>query len=236
MLKEGLFREARPDAVIGFHCVPSLNLGTVGLRRGISNASCDTVTVRVTGKGGHGAHPDLCVDPVVICAYLLTQLQTVVSRENLATQPAVLTFGTIHGGTAPNIIPDEVVMQGTLRTFDETARRQAMNASCDVLFEKGMPPLVNTPALCDLIRLSARRVLGDGAVREDLPPSLGSDDFSCIQEACGGQGVQFLLGTRSEAIPNSGVGLHVAENIFPDEALLPAAALLSQIAWDYLRK
>ena len=250
MLDAGLFDVYRPERVLGFHCAPSLPLGKVGVCRGASNASCDTVVLRVIGKGGHGAHPDACVDPVSISAYLLTQLQTIISREKDPTAPSVLTFGSIHGGTAPNIIPNEVILQGTLRTFSKPVRSahkeavkriadccaRAMNGRCEVRFEKGMPPLVNTESSTDAVIHAARQVLGEEAVDESVPPSLGSDDFSCLLDACGGEGIQFLIGTGDKSVPTSMLGLHVAENIFPDAAIIPAAAVLAQTAETVLQR
>ncbi len=244
MLNAGLFDVCRPERVIGFHCAPSLPLGKVGICRGASNASCDTMILRVIGKGGHGAHPEACVDPVLISAYLLTQMQMIVSREKDPAAPSVLTFGSIHGGTAPNIIPNEVILQGTLRTFDKSvcsAHKAAMeriadccaraaNGRCELRFENGMPPLVNTEDSTDAVIRAAKQVLGEDAVNESIPASLGSDDFSCLLDACGGEGVQFLIGTGSSDVPNSTLGLHVAENVFPDAAIVPAAAVLTQTA------
>ena len=216
---------------------------------GTANASSDTISVRVIGKGGHGAHPEDCVDPLTIGAGLLMQLQTIISRRNKATDPAVLTFGEIHGGTAPNVIPSSLDMYGTLRTFDNDVRRRHLNAirsmcagfcrslggDCEVAVSKSMPPLINSPDVCRLLQASAASVLGAENVRTDIPPSMGSDDFSCLLEACGNNGAQFLLGTALAGVPQSAVGLHAAENIFPDEALTPAAAVLAQFALDYLR-
>lgn len=246
MLEQGLFREQVPDAVVGFHCAPELPVGTVGIREGISNASCDSLILEVVGRGGHGAHPEACVDPVVMSAGLLMQLQTLVSRNNTPTDPAVLTFGEIHGGTAPNVIPNTVTLRGTLRTLDDGVRKKhlaalremapafcrAFGGDCRVMVEKGMPPLVNTPEICRRLHAAADQVLGPGHVVTDRPPSMGSDDFSCLLEACGNRGVQFVVGTALQEVPQSGLGLHVAENIFPDEALLPAAAVLTQFAWN----
>ena len=249
MLQRDLFKNGVPDAVIGFHCAPSLPLGQVGVVSGIYNASCDRITLTVTGKGGHGAHPELCVDPVMLSAGLLVQLQTIISRGNCPTDPAVLTFGTIHGGSAPNVIPDQVTLCGTLRTFDDRVRKKhlaeverlsgefcrAFKGDCRMTVDCGMPPLINSPDICHLIEESAQKVLGEKSVRTDLAPSMGSDDFSCILEACRNHGAQFLVGTGIEEQENTRLGLHVAENVFPSEALLPGMMMLAQTAADFLR-
>ena len=248
MLKDGLFRDGTPHGVVGFHCAPDLPLGSIALRAGISNASCDSIRLEVTGQGGHGAHPELCVDPVVLSAGLLMELQTLVSRSNSPTDPVVLTFGEIHGGTAPNIIPHTVTLRGTLRTLDNRVRRRHLEAirrlsagfcqtfggRCETTVEVEVPPLVNAPEVCRLLWASAEAVLGPGRVETGRPPSMGSDDFSCLLEACGGQGAQFQLGTALEGLPQSALGLHVPENIFPDEALIPSMAVLTRFTLDYL--
>ena len=249
MLSKGIFQDESPDALVGFHCAPALPLGKIGLFSGVANASCDVITIRVIGKGGHGAHPDDCIDPIVTAAGLLMQLQTIVSRRNKATHPLVLTFGEFHGGSAPNIIPDEVLLRGTMRCIDNAFRLkrleeirtlchsfcQSMGAQCEVVVEKGMPPLENAEDICTQLAESSRKVLGADCVVQDLTPSMGSDDFSCMLEACKNHGAQYLLGTHLASLPQSGLGLHVAQCIFPSEALCPGVETLTQFALDYLK-
>lgn len=249
MLEHGLFCSRYPDAIVGFHCSPDLPLGSVGVLSGIADASCDMITLRILGKSGHGAYPYRAVDPVLIGAGLLMQLQTVITRNNCATDPAVLTFGEFHAGTAPNIIPGEAVLRGNLRTFDNDVRKKllgkidqisqgycaAMGARVETIIERGMPPLINSSDISKQIIKSVRTILGEDAVTISLKPSLGSDDFSCLLEKCGGHGVQYLLGTAVKDDPKTSLGLHVAENVFPSEALLPGILSLSQFAMDYLR-
>ena len=250
MLEAGVFSHCRPQAVVGFHCVPLLELGKIGVRRGPSNASFDIFTWTITGQGGHGAYPHRCVDPVVVSAYLITQLQTVVSRFNCPTHPAVLTVGEIHGGTAPNIIPDQVTMRGAMRAFDGEQRRAmleqiekitrdgcaALGARGEVRRDVGIPAIINHPEIADQVARAVEESLGKEHLHWIGDPSMGSDDFSVWLEACGGRGVQFSVGTHDPACPNSGLGIHVAENIFPDEALRYAAPVLVQFAVDYLKK
>lgn len=250
MLEAGALRDCQPQAVVGFHCAPLLELGKIGVRRGPSNASFDIFTWTITGRGGHGAYPQRCVDPVVVSAHLITQLQTVVSRFNNPTHPAVLTVGEIHGGTAPNIIPDQVTMRGAMRAFDEGLRQEMLNqigqitrdccaalgAKGEVARDVGIPSIISDPEIADGVARAVEESLGQEHLHWVPEPSMGSDDFSVWMEPCGGRGVQFQVGTHDPACPNSGLGIHVAENIFPDEALRYAAPVLVQFAVDYLGK
>lgn len=250
MLEAGALKDCQPQAVVGFHCAPLLELGKIGVRRGPSNASFDIFTWTITGRGGHGAYPQRCVDPVVVSAHLITQLQTVVSRFNNPTHPAVLTVGEIHGGTAPNIIPDQVTMRGAMRAFDEGLRQEmleqirqitrdccaALGAKGEVSRDVGIPSIISDPEIADGVARAVEESLGQEHLHWVPEASMGSDDFSVWMEACGGRGVQFQVGTHDPACPDSGLGIHVAENIFPDEALKYAAPVLVQFALDYLKK
>lgn len=250
MLEAGALKGCQPQAVVGFHCAPLLELGKIGVRRGPSNASFDIFTWTITGRGGHGAYPQRCVDPVVVSAHLITQLQTVVSRFNNPTHPAVLTVGEIHGGTAPNIIPDQVTMRGAMRAFDEGLRQEmleqirqitrdccaALGAKGEVSRDVGIPSIISDPEIADGVARAVEESLGQEHLHWVPEAAMGSDDFSVWMEACGGRGVQFQVGTHDPACPNSGLGIHVAENIFPDEALKYAAPVLVQFAVDYLKK
>ena len=122
------YEVSKPDTFIGLHVSPEYPAGSIGLKRGPANASNDFFHIKVSGKGGHGAHPENCIDPIAISAYIITQLQTVISRENHPVYPAVMTIGAIHAGKAPNIIPDYVEMSGTLRSLDFGSREKMMTA------------------------------------------------------------------------------------------------------------
>ena len=249
MLEAGALQNCQPQAVVGFHCAPLLELGKIGVRRGPSNASFDIFTWTITGQGGHGAYPYRCVDPVVVSAYLITQLQTVVSRFNCPLYPAVLTVGEIHGGTAPNIIPDQVTMRGSMRAFEPQQRQKmleqirritqdccsALGAQGEVKRDVGIPSIISDPEIADGVARAVEESLGKEHLYWLPEPSMGSDDFSVWMEACNGRGVQFSVGTHDPACPNSGLGIHVAENVFPDAALKYAAPVLVQFAIDYLK-
>lgn len=248
MLEAGVLDSIKPQAVVGFHCDPKLEVGTIGLRSGPSNASFDIMSWTITGQGGHGAYPHQCVDPVVVAAYLITQLQTLVSRRNCPTHPAVLTIGEIHGGSAPNIIPNEVTMRGAMRAFRPELRQQLLEEiqtltrdGCRALGAEGrwrldnsIPAIHNDPEIVDQIAAAAEKILGQGHIHWMPEPTMGSDDFSVWLEACGGRGVQFRVGSSDPAQPNTSLGLHVAENYFVDETLSYAIPVLMQFTLDYL--
>lgn len=243
-MMEAGFREQYPDIdqVIGFHTDPTLEAGTIGLVKGAANASTDEVTVTVKSPGGHGAHPYRCGDPVAAAGYLLTQLQTVISRENPALEPAVLTFGMIHGGTAPNIIPTEVVMKGTLRTFEENGRKKmwdsirrvsefgakAMRTEAKTEIKEGVPVLYNDPETVEQIRTASEHILGAGKTF-DLKASPGSDDFSCFLSCA--PGAQFKCGTGNED-PKSRKGIHNGENIFDEKCIETGCMVMAEFIFE----
>ena len=126
MLDEGLFKELKPDAVFGLHVLPGRS-GELFYRSGATMASSDDLQIRVIGKQGHGGMPWNTIDPVTTSALIISGLQTIVSRRtNLAVSPAVITIGSIHGGTGPNVIPERVDMAGTIRTYDENRQESRL--------------------------------------------------------------------------------------------------------------
>lgn len=117
MIKEGVLKDPDVDAIIGLHMEEKINTGKIGLRRGVVNAASNPFTIKIKGKGSHGARPNNSVDPIIIASNVVVALQNIVSRELPPTDPGVLTIGTIHGGTAQNIIPDEVILSGIIRVM-----------------------------------------------------------------------------------------------------------------------
>lgn len=237
--------EPCPDVVLGVHTWPDTPGGMIGVKPGPSHASSDTVVIKVKGKGGHGAHPYRCVDPVMASAYLLTQLQTIVSRELPMVEAGVLTFGMIRGGTAANVIPDEVEIHGTLRTLNakwreqmiESIRRvaksscEAMRAQAEVTITEGMPVLYNVPEVIEDIRASAAKVLGADHIQELTNASPGSDDFSCYLAYA--PGALFRMGTGNED-PSTHAGLHNGGNRFDERGIPAAAAVIARYLLDFL--
>ncbi len=232
------------DLIVGLHCDPRCRVGQCIISRGPAKASADVIRMKIRGKGGHGAYPHKVVDPVVAAAYLIAQLQTLVSRERTPFEPVVLSFGSIHGGTAPNVIPDCVEIAGTLRTFSsevrsrmwESVRRvgehggEALRCQVETEIVEGVPVLYNDEKIVDVLTGTMGKIIGaDQIVPHE--PSPGSDDFSCFLSSM--PGAQFYLGTANED-PRSSLGLHNAEVVFDEEAIRIGALLLTRFVFDYM--
>lgn len=197
MIEDGLFdRFPVPEAVLAFHVHPGLTVEEIGITPGYSFANVDTVTITLFGEGGHGAQPHECIDPVVMAAKLILSLQTLISRENNPVDPAVITVGSIHGGSRPNIIPDQVNLQLTVRSFSDASRQRLLEGirrmAKAVAQGEGMPenrlPLVvlednftpsvyNDPELTAVVRSAAEIVVGRDRIRQLEPVTIG-EDFS----------------------------------------------------------
>jgi hippurate hydrolase len=194
MLADGLFKRfPKPDFAVALHTVGTAASGTVQFTPGYSMASVDSVDVTLYGKGGHGAYPHTTVDPVVMAARTILSLQTLVSREKHPLEPAVLTVGSIHGGTKHNIIPDEVRLQLTLRTYkpevrkallagiERVAKAEAMASGAprppDVAVTEGTPATFNDPELTKRLVGAVGRVLGEKNLSE-TQPVMGGEDFA----------------------------------------------------------
>ncbi len=195
MLADGLFKRfPRPDYCLALHCDANGAHGTVAFSEGLALANVDSVDITVRGKGGHGAAPHTTVDPIVLAARIVLDLQTLVSRETNPTDPVVVTVGSIHGGTKHNIIPNEVTMQLTVRTTRDATRKHVLEgierlANAAAQGARAPKPVVKhvpaefTPALYNEPKLTRktvalfREMLGDKAVRE-RPPVMGGEDFS----------------------------------------------------------
>jgi hippurate hydrolase len=194
MIRDGLFtRFPKPDYALGVHDEPSLPAGVIGFHSGYFRANSTGVDVTVYGKGGHGAYPHTAIDPIVIAARLVLGLQTIVSRETNPLDPAVITVGSIHGGSASNIIPDQVKLQITVRSLDPEVHKRllaaiarqakgealAANAPKEPLIEirSNTDAVYNDPELTQRMVAAARAALGADKVVE-MPAQMGGEDFS----------------------------------------------------------
>lgn len=210
MIKEGVLQNPAPISIIGQHVFPLLSVGKIGFREGKYMASSDEIYLKVIGKGGHGAAPELAIDPVVIASHIIIALQQIISRNASPKQPTVLTFGKITAMGATNIIPDEVTIAGTFRALNEDWRKdglskikkmaeglaESMGGKCEVDIHHGYPCLENNPALTQRIRLAAEEYVGKENV-VDIEQTLGSEDFAYYSQLI--QASFYRLGTRNEA-------------------------------------
>ncbi|MEM7103179.1 MAG: M20 family metallopeptidase [Bacteroidota bacterium] len=238
MIKEGVLNNPAPVNIFGQHVHPPLEAGKIGLKGGIYMASADELYVTVTGRGGHGALPQDCIDPVVIAAHLITAIQQLVSRQSDPTMPTVVSFGKVIANGATNVIPNEVKMEGTFRTFDENWRNEAhkrmvklatsiaesMGGKCDFFIKRGYPFLFNNEALAAKVKERAIAYLGRENV-VDLPIRMTAEDFSYFSHEI--PGVFYRLGTGNV---EKGITSPVHTNTFDiDESSLELSTGL--MAW-----
>jgi amidohydrolase len=240
MIREGVLKNPDVEQILGQHVLPQLGVGKVAFKSGIAMASCDEIYITVKGKGGHGAVPHLAIDPVLIASHIVVALQQVVSRGANPTLPSVLTIGKFIANGATNIIPDEVKMEGTFRTFDEEWRREAkekilavcrniaeaFGGSCDVRIEHGYPFLKNDESLTrDAFQL-AREYLGNENV-EEMPARMTAEDFSYYSQVVPACFYRLGTGNASKGIVSS---IHTPTFDIDENALKIGAGLMAYIA------
>ena len=240
MIREGALRDPVPAAIIGQHVMPSIRSGKIGIRKGAMMASMDEIIVRVKGKGGHGAMPHQNIDPVAIACQMVVGLQQIISRIGNPVIPSVLSFGKFIANGSVNVIPDEVYMEGTFRTIDETWRTkaheqmiktargivEAFGATCEFTINKGYPALNNHEALTTDIETFATEYLG----RENIEyPDLwmAAEDFAYYGreiDAC-----FYLLGTDNAA-GEKGYPLHNPRFDIEENTLALSTGLMAWFA------
>ncbi|WP_267360449.1 MULTISPECIES: M20 aminoacylase family protein [unclassified Methylobacterium] len=239
MVEDGLFRQFPCDSVYGLHNWPGLPLGTFATRVGAIMASLDTFEITVTGFGTHAAMPERGIDTLVVVSETVLALQTIVSRRIAPTDPIVLSVTQIHGGDAYNVIPDRAVIRGTVRCLDEAVRKRVAElvgtiargtaathgAKAEVSYRFGYPATVNSGDAAG-IALDAAAAVPDIAVRHgDVVPSMASEDFSYMLEAC--PGAYAWIGTDGA---ERGPPLHNPAYDFNDEALSIGAAYWAAVS------
>lgn len=244
MVKEGVMEGV--DGVIGLHLISDYPLGRVGVRAGTIFASADKFTLSIKGRGGHAAMPHGAVDPIVISAYIITALQTLISRETSPFSPAVITIGTIQAGSAFNIIPETVEMQGTMRAFSQEDREKllrriseiangiasAMGGSCDVRTFDGCPACLNDASMTELVHEAAVASVGEENVdSSEEVMTTGSDDMAYFLKAV--PGCYFIVGAHNEQKGANYPHHHPRFNI--DEDAMPTSVeVLVRAAMDFL--
>lgn len=246
MLEEGVFENPRPDVVFGLHTGFS-EVGTIRYRSGGIMASAQTLQIKVMGSQTHGASPWGGIDPVVVSSQIVLALQTIISRQSdISTAAAVITIGTIHGGLRSNIIPDSVMMVGTIRTLDlgmqakieERIRRtvegiaQSAGTTAEVFISEGMPITYNDPELTRRMAPTLARAAKNGDAAES-PPWTGAEDFSYYQQEV--PGMFFFLGRVPEGMNPEDAAPHHSPHFFFDEGGISyGVRTLSHLVVDYM--
>ena len=240
MIKDGILKDPEPEILFAQHVYPELEEGKVGFRKGMYMASADEIYLTVKGKGGHAALPQNNIDPILIFSHIVVALQQVVSRNALPYIPTVLSIGKINANGATNIIPQEVIAEGTFRTMDEDWRKEAhskitqiaegvaksMGGECEVEIKKGYPYLINDPQTTQHAINAAHEYLGkDNVIELDL--RMTAEDFAYFSQE---KPVCFYrLGISN---PKKGIDgkLHTSTFNIDESALSTGMGLLSWIA------
>ena len=251
MLKDGLFEDFKPDAIFGLHVFATVQAGQIAVRGGPLMAASDRFNIRVIGRQTHGSAPWGGIDPIVAAADLIGSAQTVVSRRtNIARLPAVVTFGAIKGGIRYNIIPDDVELVGTIRSFDagmrETIFADLRNVSEHVAAahgatveakipdKDGYPVTINDPALTARMLPSLQAVVGKDNVYEP-PLQMGAEDFSQLAQQA--PGMFFFVGSTAKGVDLATVPNNHSPQFLLDESSLDVGfRALMQVALDYLHQ
>jgi len=246
MIAEGVLMHPDVDSILGQHVFPEMEAGKIGLRPGPYMASSDEINLTIHGQGGHGAIPDKVNDTVLAMAHIIIALQQIVSRKTPPRIPAVLSFGKVLADGAHNIIPSEVVVKGTFRTFDESWRNaahqlikqvaqstaEAMGVSCEVVIDKGYPVVVNNAAETERVREAAVAYLGEENVTE-LDIRTTAEDFGYfLQEV---PGCFYRLGTGNVE-KNITSNLHANTFDVDESALETGTGLMTWLALRSLEK
>ncbi len=244
MIKDGALSDPDVDVIFGQHITADIPAGKFGFRAGPLLASADEIYFTVIGKGGHGAKPHETIDPILIAAQIITSLQSVISRMRDPLEPSVLTIGSIHGGTAPNVIPDSVKLSGTLRTMNEVWRKKALGlikrtaedcaksfgGKCKVEVSHGYPVLVNSEKETEQARSSAESLFGKSSFLT-VPPVMGAEDFAYFLQKV--PGTFWWIGAGNKKI-GAAASIHNSKFKIDETAMMYGSAFLAYLTIEYL--
>ncbi len=230
MIANGAMEKPKVDYILAAHTWPEMPAGSIGVRKGAILGSADKFTVTITGKGVHAAHPHKGIDPIVIGAYIITQLQTIVSRRVAPIDSAVVSVGHLTAGTVSNIIPTECIMEGTVRAQDPNVRKlvaecissivthtaEGMGASVKIDYVWGVPPTICDGSVVDAISDAVTELLGEDKLLQVPVPSMGAEDFSRYLDYA--PGAFFRLGTADDRAATHGA-LHNPTTLFSEQAI-----------------
>jgi amidohydrolase len=245
MLAAGVLENPKPDLSLAIHLWNELPLGSLGISPGPVMAAAEIFKLRVIGKGGHGAIPDLAVDPLIATAQIISAVQSIVSREVSPLQSAVISITSVHAGETFNVIPAEARLQGTIRTFDPQVRErvlerfqqilygvaQALNCQVELDLQGLAPAVTNDPQIAGRLAELASQVLPSGEIDQNYR-TMGSEDMAFLMQTI--PGCFTFVGSANHA-QGLDAGHHHPCFDFDEEAMVRASALMAAAASDFLK-
>ncbi len=246
MIEEGVLENPKVDVAFGGHLWGTLPEGQIQTREGAMMAAPDVFNFTITGKGGHGAMPHISVDPVTITCQVINNFQTIVSRKINPLEPVVISIGQIHGGDAHNIIPNEVFVEGTVRTLNSDTRKwipeemerilqgftHAQGATYEFNFDPKYPPLINDAKCVKFAKESLKKIFDEDKVSDLKEPNMGGEDFAYFAEKVPSAFIYVGIAERAEK-----VAIHHNPYFAWDSKNVGVLSLsLSQMAFDYLEQ
>ncbi len=244
MIDEGIMDNPKVDAAFGCHLWGEMIEGEVHVRKGHMMAAPDLFRIKIKGKGGHGAVPHLSIDPIVVAAQVINNIQSIVSRRISPLESAVISFGCINGGKSHNVIPNDVELVGTVRTFSEEHRKfipkamesilkaatECQGASYEFKYEEKYPALINDDKMTEIARNSFKKIVGEDKVFDMKDPTMGGEDFAYFGQLVPASFIFIGISKDNDNL----VAHHHPKFKWDDKNILTIAKGLSQIAIDYL--
>ncbi|MCC7118269.1 MAG: amidohydrolase [Anaerolineales bacterium] len=246
MIRDGVLENPKVEKTLSLHLWNSQPLGWIHAGGGPMMAGAEAFTLKLTGKGGHGAAPDSTIDPIVCAAQIVTALQTVVARNVNPLKPAVISVTSIQSGKAFNVIPQTAELLGTIRTFDEETRAlvlkrfeeivrgisASMNCEVEIALQQVTAPVINNPEVATSVAKSAKQVFPQTEIASQTYLTMGAEDMGWMQEKV--DGCYFYIGSAN-AEKNLTYGHHHPKFDFDEQALINGVALMSAAAADLLK-
>jgi len=246
MIRDGVLEGPKVERTLSMHLWNEQPVGWIGIGKGPVMAGAELFTVKLTGKGGHGAAPHLTIDPIVAASQIVTALQSITSRNVAPLQSAVVSVTTIHSGTAFNVIPQEAELTGTIRTFDLDVRKkvlerfeqiirgvgEAMGCQVKIDVQRVTPAVINDDGISEKVQETAHELLSDSTIDTAPYMTMGAEDMAFMQEKV--PGCYFFIGSNNKE-KHLDYGHHHPKFDFDEEALVRGTALMAAAAIDVLK-
>ncbi len=247
MIKEGVLDNPKVDAIIGCHVDESIEVGSIGLKRGVAYAASNPFAITIYGKGTHGASPHKGVDPITMTAQVINAIQLLVSREMSPVSPGVITIGKINGGTAANVIPDCVTIEGIIRTMtlqdrDNIKKRlkevvelqvESLRGRCEIIINESYPCLYNNDNMYDMLYSTSSQLLGTESIKVLAEPTMGVESFAYFSLEVPAMFYQLGCGNKNKGITYP---IHSCHFDIDEECLKVGVAVHCNMAVNYLNK